>query len=312
MEILLADDGRLERACLGRRLEPELLVEPHAEGAVAAERFVRTPERVESQHLGAVCALAEAVERRRRLGVGKGGCEVELGQRRVGRVEVSAQNPALIAATQVQRPDGVRLVLEHLAAYERERLLERGPGEAGGFAGRALEQLVEAVEVERNQLGRESVRLRFGDDQLSRPLPVRAEVASQHRDEGLERSGRVLRPLVGPDELGETIGGHEVATSRQEDLEHLLRSHPAEVAWPECALSVLDRELSEQTDHGLPRGIGAHRTTLPFGRTTSQSPPNSHRARGEPEGGGGECGDDYQRAHDCVVARGGNSLQSID
>ena len=92
--------------------------------------------------------------------MGERGSEVELGQRRVGGVEMGAQNPALVAAAQVEGPGGVRLVLQHLAAHEAERLLERGAGAVGRLAAGALEQLVEAVEVERDELGREAVRLR--------------------------------------------------------------------------------------------------------------------------------------------------------
>ena len=151
LDVFLADDRRLERTRLRRRLEPELLVEPQAEAAVAAERLVLTTERIESEHLRAVRPLAEAVERRCRLRVGERRSEVELGQRRVGSVEVGAENPALVAAAEVERPGGVRLVLEDLAAHEVECLLERGAGVASRLARGALEELVEAVEVERQR-----------------------------------------------------------------------------------------------------------------------------------------------------------------
>ena len=54
VDVLLADDGRFERTRLPARLEPELLVQPHAEAAVAAQRLVGAAERVEREHLGAV------------------------------------------------------------------------------------------------------------------------------------------------------------------------------------------------------------------------------------------------------------------
>ena len=96
---------------------------------------MRAVERVEREHLGAVGALAEAVERGRGLGVGERRSEVELGERGVGGVEAGAEHPALVAAAHVERPGGVRLVFEHLAADERERLLERGAGPVGRLMG---------------------------------------------------------------------------------------------------------------------------------------------------------------------------------
>ena len=42
-DVLLAEDRRLERARLAGRLEPELLVEAHAEVAVAVESLVLRP-----------------------------------------------------------------------------------------------------------------------------------------------------------------------------------------------------------------------------------------------------------------------------
>ena len=125
MDVLLAKDGRLERSGVPARLESELFVQPDAEFAVAAQRFVRAAERVEREHPGAVGALAEAVERCCGLGMGERGSEVELGEGGVGGVEAGAEHPALVAAAHVEGPGGVGLVLQHLAADEAERLLER-------------------------------------------------------------------------------------------------------------------------------------------------------------------------------------------
>ena len=104
VDVFLPDDGRFECARLRGRLEPELFVEPQAEAAVAAEGLVLPAERVQSEHLQAVRSLAEAVERRSRLRVGERRREVELGERSVGCVEVGAEDPALVAAAQVDRP----------------------------------------------------------------------------------------------------------------------------------------------------------------------------------------------------------------
>ena len=240
-DVLLTNNRRLERTCLRRRLEPELLVEPQAEAAVAAERFVLTTERIESEHLRAVRPFAEAVERPCCLGVAEGGSEVELGQGRVGSVQVGAENPALVAAADVHCPGGVRLVLEDLAVHEVECLLERGSGVASGFAPGALQELVEAVEVEINELDREAVRLRLGDDERARPLPIGAEAPPKCRDEGLQRAGDIPRPVISPHELGEAIDRDVMPARREQDLEDLLRPHAAEVSRAEPAHAVLDR-----------------------------------------------------------------------
>ena len=192
------------------------------------------------------------------------GAEVELGQGRVGRFEMSAQNPALVAAAQVEGPGGVRLVLQDLAAHEAERLLERGASAASRFTTGALQQLVEAVEVERDELGREAVRLRLRDDELACPFAIRGEMAAKHGDERLERAGDVLRRVVTPDELGQAVGGHTMAARREQDLEDLLRPHAAEVAWSKAARALLDRERPEQPDHRpLPLLNGSAQKHLP-------------------------------------------------
>src|SRR5205823_6045492 len=61
-DVLLAEDGRLERPRLGGRLETELLVQPRAKSTVGLERVVLAPERIETKHRRAVGALAEAIE----------------------------------------------------------------------------------------------------------------------------------------------------------------------------------------------------------------------------------------------------------
>ena len=266
MDVLLADEGRFERTRLPGRLQSELLVEPHAEAAVPAQRLMGSAERVERQHLRACCPLAEAIERDRRFRVRERGAGVVLGQGRIGRFEMSPQNPTLVAAAQVECPGGVRLVLQDLAAHEAERLLERGASAACRFPTGALQQLVEAVEVERNELGGEAVRLRLRDDELACPFPIRGEVAAKHGDERLERTGDVLRPIATPDELGQAVGGHTMAARREQDLHDLLRPHTAQIAWSEAARAFLDRERPEQPDRRpLPLLNGSAQRYLPAG-----------------------------------------------
>src|SRR5262249_49841141 len=134
LDVLAADHRGLERTGLGGRLEAELLVESGPEAPVASQGLVLPPERVEGEHLQAVRTFAEAVERRGRFGVGERRREVMLGEGRVCGVEAGAEHASVVAATKVDGPGRVRLVLEHLAVYEPERLFERGAGEARRFA----------------------------------------------------------------------------------------------------------------------------------------------------------------------------------
>ena len=115
-----------------------------------------------------------------------------LGQGRVGGFEMSPKDATLVAAAQVEGPGGVRLVLQDIAPHEAQRLLERGASAASRFTPGALQQLVEAVEVERDELDREPVRLRLGDDELACPLAIRGEVAAKHGNERLQRAGDVV------------------------------------------------------------------------------------------------------------------------
>ncbi len=173
---------------------------------------------------------------------------VELGQRRIGRLQACAEHSALVGATQSLRPIGVGLVFEHLAAHERQRLLERAPSEAGRLVGGALEQLVEAVEVEVDEIGGEAIRLRLGDHELARPLAVRRKAAPQHRHERLKRAGGVLRQVLSPEQVGEAIGADAVSARGQQQLQHLLGAGAAEVARPERAAAGLDLEWPEEPD----------------------------------------------------------------
>src|SRR5512146_968624 len=170
------------------------------------------------------------------------GGEIALRERRVGRIEACAEDSALIAATQVQGPGGVWLVLQHLAAHEVERVLERRACIRSRLVGGALEQLVEAVEVERDELGREAVRLRFRHDELARTFRVGRKVATKDRNERLQRAGDIPWAVSAPQQLGEAVGRNTMPARREQDFEHLLRSRPAQVARPQAAAAVLDRE----------------------------------------------------------------------
>ena len=150
--------------------------------------------------------------------MGERGPEIELGERGIGDVETGAEHPALVAAAHVEGPGGVGLVLQYLSADEPECLLERSAGPVGRLAARAFEQLVEAVEVERDELGRESVCLVLRNDQLTCSRSVGRQMPAQGRDERLEGARDVLRPLRPPDRFRESVDRHAVPPSREQDL----------------------------------------------------------------------------------------------
>ena len=98
-DVVLAVDRRLEGARLGRRREPTRRGARGSRGMPRAR--VLPAEREEGEHLQPVCALTEAVECRRRFGVGERVGEVELGQRGFGGVQVSSEHASLIRVAQV-------------------------------------------------------------------------------------------------------------------------------------------------------------------------------------------------------------------
>ena len=237
-----------------------------------------TAERIESQHRRSLRSLAESIEHDGSLAVSECGAEIELGESGVGGLEARAQDAALIAPPQVESPAAVGLVLENLAPNQGQRSLERATRLLGRFASRALQQLVEAIEVECDELGREPVCLGLGDDERAGPIAVGGEVAAKTGYERLQRASGVARALVSPDKLREAVGRHTMPPRRQQDLEDLLGSDAAQVAGPEAARALLDRERPEQPDHGplyrLRRTAHSPVLTAVSNRSTS-GPPRS-------------------------------------
>jgi hypothetical protein len=131
--------------------------------------------------------------------------------------------------------------------------------------GRALEQLVEAIEVEVDQIGCEAIRLGLGDDEFARPLAVRGEVAAEHGDECLERAGGVLWQLFSPEEIGETIRRDAMSARRQQNLKHLLRAAAAEIPRAQRP-GAFDRERPEQPDQQTLSMLGFFTHYAPPGR----------------------------------------------
>ena len=178
-------------------------------------------------------ALAVRVELGRRLRVRERMLVIELGERGVGGLEACTEHAALIGAAKLVRPDRVGLVFEHLTAHQRERLLERAPSHGGRLTRRPLDQLVEAVEVELDEVLCEAVRLRLGDDEPACTVAVVGEMPSEDGDEGLDGAADVLWPAVAPEKLGDPLGRHAMPACREQDLEHLLRPRSSEVAGTE-------------------------------------------------------------------------------
>ena len=114
---------------------------------------------------------------------------------------------------------------------------------------RALEQLIEAVEIERDEIGGEAIGLGLGADELARPLAVRRETPPQHGDERLQRAGRILGLLISPEQVGEPIRRDAVSTRRKQDLQNLFRASATEIACAERPRVVLDFKRAEQSDH---------------------------------------------------------------
>ena len=115
--------------------------------------------------------------------------------------------------------------------------------------GGALDQGVEAIEVEIDEIGGEPIGLALGEHERPAAAAVRDEVPAQDGDEGLQRAGRVLGQLLAPEQLREALGRDAVAARREQDLEHLLRPRATEIAGTEPTRADLDRERPEQPDH---------------------------------------------------------------
>src|SRR5260370_19304656 len=124
-------------------------------------------------------------------------------------------------------------------------------------------------QVEGDEICREPVRLRFGDDKLPRPRGVLGEMTPQRRDKGLQRAGRILRPLPRPEQVGQAIGRHAMAARGEQDLKHLLRPGAPQVTRTQRAAAVLDRERPEQADHQAPPILFFHAHALPYLRRSS-------------------------------------------
>src|ERR1700757_1676319 len=127
---------------------------------------------------------------------------------------------------------------------------------------RALEQLIEAVEIQRDKIGGKAIGPRFSDDELARPVAVRRETPPEHRDERLQRSRWILRLLISPEQVREPIRRDAVSARGEQDLQDLFRASATEITSAERPRPVLDFERAEQTHHRAALAtigvIGAH------------------------------------------------------
>ena len=164
-------------------------------------------ERVQGKDGQSVRPLAESIEGDAGFGVRKRSGEVTLRERRVGRVETGTEDASLVATAQVLRPKRVRLVFEHFAPNERQRLLERLTSDSRRLACGSLEQLVETVEIEVDRIAGEAVGLRLGDDELPCAGAVGNKAAAQNGNERLNRRRDVVRALGIPDQVRDPVDG---------------------------------------------------------------------------------------------------------
>jgi hypothetical protein len=121
--ILLTKNRRLSLSGQASGSKADLL-EPVVESTEDAQRLVLVPQGVERKHRRSLSSLREPVDPLSGLGVKQCPTEIALSERRVGRIEISAECPGAIGAAQGFCPWAVRLVLEHIAANERQRLFE--------------------------------------------------------------------------------------------------------------------------------------------------------------------------------------------
>ena len=194
------DRARRERAPgVGERLERLSL----SAGAVEREHQLRSqllPHRVLLDQRGEFAGhLAVASE-----------CEIGI-DASLERDEPALFEPRDLALGEIV----VREIGERRPAPEREPVAEhRGRGSRRGLA-RSVDELLEAVDVER--LGRElqNIAARAGDERVG------PERLAQLRDVALERLRRRVRSLLAPEVLDEALARDELVGVQQQDREQL-------------------------------------------------------------------------------------------
>ncbi len=209
---------------------------------------MRPVHRVQSEHLLPLRSLAVPVQRQGTLRVVKACGVVATRQRRVGGFEVGAEDTAAIRASQGLGPVGVWFIFEDLAARQRQRFPQPAERDLRWCPPGLVEQLIEAVEVDRRMLDAEPVAVGLGDHQLTRAVAVSRQAPAQDRHKRVERSGWILREPLTPEQVGKPLRRHPAPPRCEEDLEHLFRSASAEVARPECAPELMDGDRAEQSD----------------------------------------------------------------
>ena len=210
----MLEDATLERAELGRGLEPEL-VERRSGVAVGGEG-VRLPARpVQGDHLMGAEPLAVWMRRDERL---------ELGRQRgvASRVEIVPDPGLESREAGVFEPGRLRLgerlvgeVGKGRPAPERERLADPVRARCG--------QALETVAVELARLDTHEIAGRLGHD------PVGPERLSQCVDVHLERAGPARRRCLAPDPVDQPVGGDCPVRLQEELGEERTWPRPAEL-----------------------------------------------------------------------------------
>src|ERR1700722_4472479 len=157
-----------------------------------------------------MCGLAEPIHADRLLSMLERSAVITLNQRQLGDVQPRIKNPRLVGAAELRRPPPIWLVIEHLTAHKRERVLKTTPNDARWLSHRTPQQCVEPVEIESEQMGVETVRPGVGDDGRACPLPLGGQMTTEDGNERLERAGSVHGRLVPPEQVSEAICRYEV------------------------------------------------------------------------------------------------------
>ena len=222
------------------------LLDQRAATVVQGDRVTVAPERLEGEQSGVIAALVERLDRDRSLRMREGAARVALihreGRRHDGRVD----DAPLVAPALVDGPVAVRLIGEHRAGGERQRILEVAPARRGLRGIGLSDEVVEAREVELVSGRRQGIGLVLGRDQAATVADDPGELAAYHRDVRLEGRVDVNGERLSPDEIREAVLGHRLTAGEHEQLKELLGLRPPEISCPERRRASRNRDATEQ------------------------------------------------------------------
>src|SRR6185312_11177579 len=127
-----------------------------------------------------------------------------------GRHDGRVDDAPLVAPALVDGPVAVRLIGEHRAGGERQRILEVAPARRGLRGIGLSDEVVETREVELVSGRRQGIGLVLGRDQAATVADDPGERAAYHRDVGLEGRVDVYGERLSPDEIREAVLWHRL------------------------------------------------------------------------------------------------------